>query len=58
MLSIMIGRGKNTDGSGKGKVKPTIKQFAKQQGIFVRESDDGAMLVLSLPTLRSPVSYD
>lgn len=29
VLSVMIGRGKNTDGVGKGKVKPTLKQFAK-----------------------------
>lgn len=56
VLTVTLGRGKNADGSGKGKVKPTLKQFAKQQGIFVRESEDGSTLVLSLPTLRSPIS--
>ena len=30
----------------------------RRQGISVRESEDGTMLVLSLPTLRSPMSYD
>jgi shikimate 5-dehydrogenase len=29
VLSVMIGRGKNTDGVGKGKIKPTLRQFAK-----------------------------
>jgi hypothetical protein len=28
-LTVTLGRGKNTDGPGKGKVKPTLKQYAK-----------------------------
>lgn len=75
VMTISLGRSKNTDGSGKGKIKPTIRQYAKtcvllfsvypiysyffgSQGINVRETEDGGHLILSLPTLRSPMSYD
>ena len=73
-LVVTLGRGKNTDGPGKGKVKPTLRQYANayvdrflsmyapltssSQAIQVRESDDGSMLILSLPTIHSPVYYD
>ncbi|CAG7848593.1 SubName: Full=Uncharacterized protein {ECO:0000313/EMBL:CCA70658.1} [Serendipita indica DSM 11827] len=57
-LVVTLGRGKNTDGPGKGKVKPTLRQYAKAQAIQVRESDDGTTLILSLPTIRSPIYYD
>ncbi len=29
VLTVSLGRSKNTDGSGKGKVKPTIRQYAQ-----------------------------
>ncbi|PVF99958.1 hypothetical protein CPB86DRAFT_783077 [Serendipita vermifera] len=59
MLTVALGRGKNTDGPGKGKVKPTLKQYAKAQGITVLDTDDDTVLVLNLPSmLRSPISYD
>ncbi|KAG8759441.1 hypothetical protein FRC14_005921 [Serendipita sp. 396] len=57
MLMITVGKGKNVDGNGKGKVKPTLRQYAKAQGIRVEEIEDGSVLVLTLPTLQSPVAY-
>lgn len=29
VLTVFVGRGKNADGSGKGKIKPTLRQYAK-----------------------------